>query len=88
VLPISDIRSLRSPVRSSDQLRTTNDAHKYLREPPTVKRFSMKTSTAANRKSSGQPSSSCERPRLPKVGMQLGAGKWSEEFEPRSMQKE
>jgi hypothetical protein len=31
-------------------MRTTNDAHKYLREPPTVKPFPIKYSSATHRK--------------------------------------
>jgi hypothetical protein len=35
-------------------MRTANNAHQYLREPPPVKPFPIKYSTSANRKSCGQ----------------------------------
>jgi len=48
-----DVYPLTQPVRNAASKHTTNDAHKYLREPPTVKPFPIKNSAASNRKSGG-----------------------------------
>jgi hypothetical protein len=50
MLPNFGLHLLSRFVRSGTSMHTTNDAHKYLREPPTVKSFHMKSSTVTNRK--------------------------------------
>jgi hypothetical protein len=48
LLPNFDIYPLRHPARSGTSKQTTNNAHNYLREPPPVKLFPIKSSTATN----------------------------------------
>jgi hypothetical protein len=51
VLPNFDADPLSQPVPLATSMHTTNNAHKYLREPPPVKLFPIKYSAATNRKS-------------------------------------
>jgi hypothetical protein len=74
-------------------IHTTNDAHKYLREPPPVKLFPIETSITTNRKSSGQTGSKEWSAPLSERGVKASEksdkeGVRSEEFVPSPLAKE